>query len=55
MKKPPGRPKGSRNINFSQAAIRDYTRLLQERADQGDVQAAGWIVFIAEQRKDHHA
>ncbi|GHE19994.1 hypothetical protein [Halomonas urumqiensis] len=52
MKQQPGRPKGRRNFNPSQEAVRSYTRLLQDRADQGDVQAAGWLVFIAEQRKE---
>lgn len=51
MKKQLGRPKGRRNLNPSQTAVRSYTRLLQDRADQGDVQAAGWLVFLSEQRQ----
>lgn len=52
MNKQPGRPKGRRNLKPSQAAISDYIRLLQDRADQGDVQAAGWLVFISEQQRN---
>ncbi|WP_181422040.1 hypothetical protein [Halomonas sp. LBP4] len=55
MKKQPGRPKGARNMKPSQGAVRSYYRLLQDRAEQGDVQAAGWLVFISEQRKELHA
>ena len=46
-----GRPKGSRNTKPSKAAIANYFRLLSEKADQGDVNAAGWLVSIAEQNK----
>lgn len=52
MKNQPGRPKGARNMKPSQGAVRSYYRLLQDRAEQGDVQAAGWLLLISEHRKD---
>ncbi len=37
------RTKGARNVKPSKAAVTNYLRLLSEKADQGDVHAAGWL------------
>lgn len=47
-----GRPPGSRNTRPSKRAIANYYKLLSEKADKGDTQAAGWLVFITEQRNE---
>lgn len=44
--KRPGRPRGSRNTRPSKAAIANYYRLLQDKADQGDTAAAGWLLQL---------
>jgi len=41
-----GRPRGSRNTRPSKAAIAGYYRLLQMKADQGDVAAAGKLLEL---------
>ena len=38
-----GRPQGSRNVRPSQKAVQAYYRLLQDKADEGDAVAAGWL------------
>lgn len=47
---PGGRPAGSRNIRPSRAAIERYYRQLTTAADQGDVQAAGFLIRLHELR-----
>ncbi|RCV90495.1 hypothetical protein [Billgrantia montanilacus] len=47
-----GRPRGSRNIKPSKAAVANYYRLLQDKADTGDTAAAGWLLLLNEQRQD---
>lgn len=49
-----GRPKGSRNAKPSQKAIQGYYALLRDAADQGDINAAGWLVSITEQTQVGH-
>ncbi|GAA1243073.1 hypothetical protein GCM10009578_099280 [Streptomyces rhizosphaericus] len=39
-----GRPRGRRNTKPSKAAVANYYRLLQDKADEGDTQAAGLLV-----------
>ncbi|MCO7245255.1 hypothetical protein [Halomonas sp. Mc5H-6] len=46
MNKQPGRPKGVRNLKPSQETVRSYYRLLQAKADQGDANAAGWLLQL---------
>ena len=41
-----GRPKGSRNRKPTKREIAGYIELLRGRAEEGDVQAAGWLVQI---------
>lgn len=49
----PGRPRGSRNTKPSKAAVANYYRLLQTKADEGDTTAAGWLCQLdLLQRKD---
>lgn len=38
-----GRPQGSKNTKPTKRAIASYYRLLSEKAEQGDTQAAGWL------------
>src|SRR5690554_2888323 len=47
----PGRPPGSRNTKPSEAAVAAYYKLLAQAADQGDTNAAGWLVYITEQQR----
>lgn len=49
-----GRPAGARNIRPGKAAIASYYQLLQQAAERGDVNAAGWLVFISEQTPQPH-
>lgn len=42
----PGRPKGSRNAKPSRKAIDAYYRLLQDKADSGDTNAAGKLLEL---------
>jgi len=44
--KSPGRPKGRRNTKPSRRAVAAYYRLLQDKADQGDVAAAGKLLEL---------
>ena len=41
-----GRPQGSRNVRPSQKAVQAYYRLLQDKAGEGDTQAAGWLLQL---------
>ena len=47
--KRPGRPRGSRNRKPSKREIANYIDLLRDKAQAGDVHAAGWLVSL------HHA
>lgn len=45
----PGRKPGSRNRRPSKREVQTYMDLLRDRAQAGDVHAAGWLVSL------HHA
>ena len=47
--KRPGRPAGARNRKPSRREVQTYLDLLRDKAQAGDVHAAGWLVSL------HHA
>ncbi len=46
----PGSRKGRRNVRPSKAAVANYYRLLQDKAEEGDTAAAGWLLLLSEKR-----
>ncbi|WP_181422131.1 hypothetical protein [Halomonas sp. LBP4] len=48
--KPSNRKPRARNIIPSARRQRELYQMLDHRADAGDVDAAGWLLFLAEQR-----
>lgn len=49
----PGRPQGGRSIKPTKKEIRSYLELLRERAESGDVHAAGWLVQLHTAEQHH--
>jgi len=47
MDKPIGRPLGSVNLYPSKAAQREFLRWLRERADEGQLDAMGWLLIVS--------
>ncbi len=45
------RPKGAQQAKPTRSDVRDSYRLLRDRAREGDVNAAGWLVMAAQNEK----
>ena len=46
------RPKGGRQAKPTKSDVHEYYKLLRDKARQGDVNAAGWLVLAAEKKQE---